>query len=499
MQFLFSVVLIAFSSLSFAKDLVVCNDVTDPVSLDPHREFDASSDNVVNQIFDGLVRLTPDGKVAPALAESWKRLDDFTVEFQLRRGVRFHNGEPFNAQAVRFSLERQLDPKRPAPNASLLSTIDKVDVAGDWAVRIRTKTKDGVLLNKLPMFVKILPPRYFKEVGEAGFSQHPVGTGPFRFEHWAKGDRIELAANKEYWMLGVPAVDRLVFRFLPLDRQLEALLSGEVDMVTDLSGLNTLKVAKNPHTKIVKAKNFYGISLIFNSQKSPFQDRRLRLAAAYSLDKKALIRYGAKGNAAALNTFTMPGQFGHHSKIAGYPYDPKKARQLLAEAGYSKGIKIKMQVREEIKDFGKIIATQLLQAGIETEPYFVSQERQYQEIVRPNLDPTLPPWDGDILMVHYVDPTAHVYFPYTIMIHSKGPYSIVRDPEFDALFERMTAILDLKEQEEQSWALETMIYEKCLALSPLQLIRPFGLAKRVEYQPQLTGMLDFRFVSIKEE
>ncbi len=141
----------ALAANAAARPVVVVNDVTDPVSLDPHREFDASSDNVVNQIFDGLVRLTADGKVAAALAVSWRRIDPLTMEFLLRRGVAFHDGEPFTADAVVFSVARQLDARSPAPNAGLLCPI----------------------------------------VGAEA-----VGTGPFRFKAGRRGRAIELSVNR---------------------------------------------------------------------------------------------------------------------------------------------------------------------------------------------------------------------------------------------------------------------------------------------------------------
>ena len=400
---------------------------------------------------------------------------------------------------MRFSLKRQLDPLRPAPNADLLNSIAGVEVVDDYTVRIKTKSKDGVLLNKLPMFVKILPPGYLAQAGEAGFAAHPVGTGPFVFERWVRGDRIDLKANPFYWMAGVPSFERLVFRFVPLQRQTEALLKGELDMVTDLSGLDTLKVASHETTKIVKAKNFYSVSFIFNSRKAPFSDSRLRKAVAMSLDARALIRYGAKGNGVTLNTLTMPGEFGHNPDIPGYPYDVRQARRLLAEAGYSGGLKIKIQVREEIKNFAKIIVAQLAKAGIEADAYVVSQEKQYQEIVLPNLDPSKPPWDGDIVLLHYVDPMAHVYFPYAIFLYSKGAYSLNRDREFDERFLEMTSTADLPAQEKMCRKLEELIWEKCLAFSPLQVIRPFGVNKRVRYTPHITGMLDFRYAAIEEK
>ncbi|MBI4668935.1 MAG: hypothetical protein HY747_07090 [Elusimicrobia bacterium] len=126
------------------KTLIVVNDVTDPVSLDPHQEFDASSENIINQIYDGLIRMDAQGRIQPALAESWQRIDDLTWEFHLRKNVVFHNGDPFTGESVKFSITRQLDPSHPAPNAGLVDTIQDVEVVDPYTVHIKTKVPDGV-------------------------------------------------------------------------------------------------------------------------------------------------------------------------------------------------------------------------------------------------------------------------------------------------------------------------------------------------------------------
>lgn len=472
--------------------LIVVNDVTDPVSLDPHREFDASSDNIVNQIFDGLVRLSPQGQIEPALAESWRRIDDLTLEFRLRQGVTFHDGEPFGAEAVRFSFLRQTDSSRPAPNAGLLGELSDVEVVDERTVRLKTRKPDGLLLNKLPMFFKILPPAYLKKVGDAGFAAWPVGTGPYRFLGWKKGREISLEANPDYWMKGRPAIRALTFRFVPSPRQVDALLAGEVDMLTDLSGLDTLRVARTLDNRVMKTESIYAVSLIPNSRRPPFSDVRARRALARLVDPEELIRYAAKGNGRRLAGFTVPGQFGHHPAIVGYELDKRRARRLLREAGLGPGRRIKVLVREEIRNFGLVLVSQLKRGGLDAELETASQEQIYQKVVRPNLDASLRPWDGDILMTHYVDPTAHAYFPYMIFVHSKGPYSLASDPSFDALFGEMSASLSADRQKELCFQLEEMVFDKALALSPVQVIRPFGIKKNLRYEPYIAGMLDFR-------
>ncbi|MBI4369022.1 MAG: ABC transporter substrate-binding protein [Elusimicrobia bacterium] len=499
------VLALAMTGLSLAalpaaqeKRLVVVSDVIDPVSLDPHREFDASSENIINHIYDGLLRMDVQGQIHPALAESWTRIDERTVEFYLRKNVIFHNGEPFTAEAVRFSLMRQLDPKQPAPNAGMVDTIEEAVVVDSYTVRLKTKVPDGVLLNKLSLFVRVLPPRYLRETGDPGFAAAPVGTGPFIFDRWIPGDRIELVANPHYWAPSQPKVERLVFRFLSTDKQLDAFLNNNVDIITDLSGLDTMRVVKNLDAKIVKAKNFYTVSLLINSRKKPFADQRLREALAGAVDRRALVRYGAKGNAVALDALTMPGEFGHNPGIRAAPYDPARSRRLIEEAGYQ-NFKVKVLVREEVKNFASVILAQLKKVGIETDYVIASQKEIFEKIVLPNINPDLPPWDGDLVITHYVDPTAHVYFPYSILVYSKGGYSLTQDEEFDQAFLAMTHELNPEKQLILCHRLEEINRRKILALSFVQVIRPFAMRKTVSYEPQITGMLDFRNATKEDE
>ncbi|MBI3299167.1 MAG: ABC transporter substrate-binding protein [Elusimicrobia bacterium] len=484
----------ALSAAPSVKDgVIVISDVADPVSLDPHREFDASSDNIVNQLFDGLVRLSSSGAVLPALALSWRRVDAVTMEFALRPGVFFHDGEPFDAEAVRFSLARQLDPARPAPNAGLLANLAGVEVVDPLTVRLKTKEPDGVLLNKLPMFFKVLPPAYLAKVGDEGFARRPVGTGPFEFVGWERGRQVELKANPRYWA-GPPALKTLVFRFLPRERQLPLLLSGEADMIADLSGLDTKRVAENPGFRVSKAKGFYTVSLLFNTMRGPFADVRLRQAAAHAVNPHDLTRYGGMGNADRLGTLTIPGQACYDHGPGGYSFDPAAARRLLAAAGVRRP-RIKVLIRAEVSNFAKVLLHQLKEAGFDAEAEVGSQETVFRKVVRPNLDPSAAPWEGDLVITHYVDPTAHVYFPYSILVHSKGPYSMVRDEEFDALFETMIRTLEPAPQRELCRSLAELTHRKCLALSALQVIRPVAARRGLRYEPQVTGMLEFRNVS----
>ena len=235
-----------------ARVLTVCDDVQDPLTLDPQREFSEKNHTIVQQIFDGLVRFTPDGEIEPALATEWRRLDANTMQFKLREGVSFHNGERFDAKSVKFSVERYLNPATGFPALGFIDTIERVEIVTDTLVNVITKHPDGLLLNRLAGFMVMVPPKYYHEQAPATLREKPVGTGAFVLDQWVKGERIVLGANRAYWNRGYPKVDEVVFKFIPLDRQVDELLSGGLDILTNLPGTRTLDVQASSRTAVLK-------------------------------------------------------------------------------------------------------------------------------------------------------------------------------------------------------------------------------------------------------
>ncbi len=470
--------------------LVVCDDVADPLSLNPLKEFDVRSDNVVFQMFEGLLRFSDDGKLEPCLATSWKRIDPLTVEFTLRPDVVFHNGEPFTAEAVKFSIDKLLDPNTRALCYPQISTIDRVEVVDLHTVRIVTKMPDGLLLHRLPAFVKILPPLYYKEVGDDGFDRHPIGTGPFKFVEWKKGERIVLAAHERYWEKGFPKVGAVVFRFVPTDQQVPLLLKGELDLVTELPGTYTREVMKNPRTKVVKRA-----SLVFPSfllcQQGPLQDRRVRLALNYAVDRRALVRYLAYGNGLPMAAWSMPGEVGHDSDLTPFPHDERKAKKLLKEAGWEKGLTIRMIVSDQAAREGAALSAQLEKVGVQVTLLVMPMSQIFQEWGRPEKR-----WEcfGNLCP----DPMGHVAFIYGLGMYSRSPFSGYQDPKFDALYERMLTTVEDQEHSRLAKEINRYVYENAMGLFTYQRMKVYGLKQEVVCTPHISGSLFLRNVKISK-
>jgi peptide/nickel transport system substrate-binding protein len=219
-----------------------------PENLDPTMNLSSIRAAVGVSLFDSLVGRDGENRIVPQLAESWKRLDDTTWQFKLRKGVVFHDGEPFNAEAVRFTIQRVLDPNQKSPNRANLGEISRVDVLDDSTVNLVTQRPYAPLLNRLIDF-PIVPARYTADKGDKALALRPVGTGPFKFVELVKDDHLIVEAFDRHWR-GVPKLRRIVFKPIPEPfTRAAALRNNEVDLITTVppnSGPRARASARHP-------------------------------------------------------------------------------------------------------------------------------------------------------------------------------------------------------------------------------------------------------------
>lgn len=458
--------------------------MADPRSLDPHRTFENKSDNIIAQIFEGLLRFDAEGALVPALALSCESLGTTTVRCWLREGVRFHDGEPMDAEAVRWSISHQIDPATGYPALAELSTIKEVRVAGPMAVDIETHAPDGLLLRRLAAYIKIVPPKTYQADPER-FGERPIGTGPFRFSLWTRGRDIELEANPGYWQAGVPKIKRVEFSFAPEDRQLDLLFKGEIDLATEIPATRTLDVMKNRSTRVLKRRVLTTPLFWFAAFEGPLGDRRVRQALNYAVDKEQLIRYAVLGNGEALASLSMAGEYGRNPKLEPYAYSEAQARRLLQDAGVGPGVRLKMLVTEQASREARIIAAQWKKAGVETDLRVLPMKDAY-EIMLFNKEPF------DVVGNLAPNPTAHMYFLPALCFHSRSPFSRLRSQEFDRRYAEIVESVDQERQEKLARQFDAWLHEEALGVFTYQKIRTYAASRDLEFQPQLTGMLDLR-------
>jgi peptide/nickel transport system substrate-binding protein len=291
-------------------------------------------------LHDALVKPMPGNPMAPSLAESWSASPDgLAYEFVLRKGVRFHNGDPVTAEDVKFSLERY----RGTAAASYKARVAAVEVIDPERVRVRFKQPwpDFMTFYGTPATGAgwIVPKKYVEKVGDDGFKKAPVGAGPYRFVSFTPGVELVLEANEHYWRK-VPSVKRLVFKAVPDESTRLAMLKrGEADIAYSIRGALAEELRRTPGLTLAPNYPLATFWLVFADQwdpKSPWHDRRVRLAANLAFDRRAINEAETLGFSKITHSI-IPSSFDFFWQPPAYAYDPAKARQLLAEAGYANG------------------------------------------------------------------------------------------------------------------------------------------------------------------
>ena len=317
--------------------------------LDPAQITDGESVKVVTNIFDTLVTFKPGGtEIVPWLATEWeKSADNLVWTFTLRDDVTFHDGTPFNAEAVVFTFERQLVEGHPARNDGdtfpyahdRFKAVQKVEALEDGRVRFTLKEPYAPFLSALALFsTSIVPPSAFTADKKRSFASAPVGTGPFVFESWDRDSRIVLRANPDYWG-GVPQVERVIFRPIQnAQARLQELRSGGIHGM-DSPDLNDLAaIHADRRLRLLGRPGINLCYLAMHTLKKPFDDHRVRQAVAYAIDKEGLIEAGYNGCAEPAPSMCPVSMRGHHP-MHDRRRDLDKAKRLLKEAGYPDGFK----------------------------------------------------------------------------------------------------------------------------------------------------------------
>jgi len=329
--------------------------VAEPVNLDPPQVTDLNSNRVGRRIVETLVTFPEEStQIVPGLAESWTiSKDGLQYTFKLRRGITFHDGTPLNAEAVKFSIERQINPNHPAYK------LGKYPFANFFfgnvkAVEVLSEERVAFLLNEArASFIAVLAQGAASIVSPTAvmkwgpdYPTHPVGTGPFRFASWDRGQRVVLEKNPTYWKYPVK-VERVIYRPIVEDQaRLTELLTGTLDVIVGVPADFVSQLEQNAKITLLKQVGAHVWDLGMNNQKKPFDDKRVRQALNYAVNKDAIVKDVLKGTGAASRGPVLPGTWGADPALKAYPYDPERAKKLLAEAGYPSGFSTTLWVPE---------------------------------------------------------------------------------------------------------------------------------------------------------
>lgn len=448
-------ILLALCPAVMAQNRLVLGVPLEPPNLDPTSGAAAAVDSVVyGNVFEGLTRITQSGDVAPALAESWEiSADGLSYVFRLRRDVRFHDGTPFDADDVRFSLERALAPDSSNAQKQLLSPIARVEVIDTHTVRLVLSRPSSLLLYFLGWGDAVM----VGEESAATNASRPVGTGPFRFANWRRGVSVQLDRNPDYW--GVPArLESVVFRFIgDPAAAYAAIRAGDIDAYPNYPAPENLAEFENdPNLKVVIGATAGKVIMAINNRRAPFDDRRVREALSHAVDRDAVIE-------GALFGFGEP--IGSHYSRQGrafvdladrYPYDPERARALLAEAGHADGFAVTLRLppRPYARRSGEVIAAQLAEVGIRVD----IENLEWAQW----LDQVFSRREFDLTIVEHVEPMD-------FGIYARDDYYFgYSNPEFEALVAAFESATDETTQDDLLRRIQTKIADDAVNVFLLQ-------------------------------
>jgi peptide/nickel transport system substrate-binding protein len=445
-----------------------------PAWLDPAENIQQTPFMVQLAIHDALVKPLPGKTLAPSLAESWSASPDGLVyEFVLRRGVKFHNGEPVTAEDVKFSFERY----RGTFAKTLKERVTAIEIPDPGRVRFRLKQPWPDFMTIYGSRVSgagwIVPKKYVEKVGDDGFKKAPVGAGPYRFVSFNPGVELVADAYEQYWRK-TPAVKRLVFRVMPDHAtRLAALKRGDVDVVYLISGELAGEVKRTPglSLKAVFPSNHW---LIFADQfdpKSPWSDKRVRLAANLAIDRTTLNEAATLGLSKVTSSI-VPSSFDFYWQPPQYPYDPARARRLLAEAGYPSGFDAgEFFCDLQVCTWGEAMLTDLKAVGIqlklrplERAAFFKGvAEKKYKNLV--------------YLFIGASGNAATWLEPLAI---SGGTYAYGGYPDIDGLFREQAVELDRTKREALLHRIQQLIHERAMFAPIWDFAFLHGVGPRVE-------------------
>ena len=468
--------------LAAQKGKVVIGLSSDPAILDVHQGIAGNHMHFHINCFDGLYNRNWNGELNPGIAISHEIKDSgLTYIFKIRKGVKFHNGDPLTAEDVKFSYDRVRDPATKCSWASWWKNMDRIEVLDPYTVAFYWQKPSAAFINQTTWLNAgaIVPKKYIEKVGIEGFSKSPVGTGPFKFVSYTPGQKLVIEAFNEYWGK-LPDVKTIEYKFIPeLGARLAALKTGEIQIMQQLPPFEAEVIKYTPGLKVIGAPNgeifFYSIDSI---AQPVFRDLRVRQAFNYAVNKKLIAEKIFRGNVSVANSYVAPSLPGYDPKCPGYPYDPEKAKQLLKEANYNFDTPIIMNIARGRwtmnEEAALATASDLTAIGINVRVKFMEYSH-WVSLLRPkkladltNQNRSNSAWDAEgSLNVSLLTGGSYVYWE--------------NSAELDKMIGELSTIYDPKVRTEQFRKIFWKTYEEAPVIFLWEFHDLWGVSNKVDW------------------
>jgi peptide/nickel transport system substrate-binding protein len=477
----------------------------DPTTLDTQNQQETPASVVASHLFDTLVERDQNLKIVPALAEELPKLvAPTTWEVKLRRGVKFHNGEEFNAESVKFSLERVKTGLRASSN---FRPIEKVDIVDPYTVRVQT-SKPWPTFTTIMTFrqASMYPPKAYAGKDSAFISKNPIGTGPYKLVRWSKDEEIVLEANEQYWR-GAAKIKTVVFRPIPDDAvRVAALQNGEVDVAVNIPPHLANIINNHPKIFLSTAPSIRTLQLMFvtheyDAQHKPVgpykgvtADKRVRQAIAYALDVDEIIKGVLDGKAMRTATLLTPLHFGYDPALKPIRQDLGKVKQLLTEAGFPGGLELTLNspqgryVRD--KEVAEAVTGQLNKAGIKTQlkTYeFVSYLNTLVYVHKP----------GPVWLIGWGTPTVDAETVYGPLFRTGSNLGNYHNADFDGMVDQAQTQMDEKQRLATYHRINKLWIDDMPAVPLYQQLDLYGASKRLNWKARSDELIKAYDMSLK--
>ncbi len=452
----------------------------DSSSMNPWLSTTITDKHVVTHLFDTLLMRAEDMTVQPHVASAYRPVDDTTWEFELRDDVFFTNGEQLTAHSVAFTVAHFRDPDLNAPSIAQFALIERVDVIDDFTFRFVTSRPFPALPALMTEFW-IVPEGYTAEVGGQTLGVAPVGSGPYTLAQWVRDERIVLEANPDHWN-GEPAVRFVEFRVVPdQNTRIAQAQTGEADIVAQVPAESIPLLERSGRVRVAEAPGPRAYFLTLNTRHdTPLRDVRVRQALNYAIDVDAILEFIFEGRGIPLASLLTPEQFGHDPSVEPFGYDPERARELLAEAGFPAGFGIRMEAPTarypKDVEVAQVIAAQLGAVGVDVDLSIVEWGTYIGQFRAEDGPPifflgwSIPTFDPDSILTPLLT-TGHTYDRF-------------EDPELEALIAQARSTVDADERR----ALYSEVQQLTRELAPMvylyQLTELYAVSERLDWQPR---------------
>lgn len=415
----------------------------DVTSLDPHQGKETPAVQVNTQIFDTLVTVDPEtNEVVPQIAESWEQTDDQTYVFKIREGIKFHDGSDLTAEDVKFSLDRA---RNSAAVSYIVNFIEEVTVDDDHTVTVKTTAPYAPTLRNLAIPFAAVVPKAVVEADENAFIQNPVGSGPYKFVEWNHGDHVTLKAFDDYYA-GKPETENLIMKVIPETSQRTiALETGEVDLAYDLAVNDIPKVNSDDKLTVYEIPSLTCWYVSMNMNKKPFDNPKVREAMSMAIDRQTIIDTINAGSGQTADAIIAPAVFGYYSTGV-KEYNPTKAKELLAEAGYPNGFSTTLWVNDNQSRIEMCQAMQamLLEVGVQCN----LEVLEFGSFIS-----RTTAGDHDLAYFGWTTSSGDADYSYYSLEHSTqqgaaGNRSFLADPDVDKLIEEARSNTNEEERKE---------------------------------------------------